>query len=141
MHLCYFGTSDPKSWGVSGQELISVPGITHSNVVLPFSPEREILAVTAGCRQYMHVGYKDGRVVRAWQWLDARQPVAVIANTIFIYDIKEDIAAHGRIGQLHAAQKSFPQAFRQANRILEIDPDNKKGKAFLFFLRDKIGSP
>lgn len=130
LQLCYLGTADPKAWGIEAQELITVPGITRSERVLPLAPKRELLAVSAGCRQYMSVGLLDGREVRAWEWLDRRTPIAKIGDTISIYDIRMDIEAHGRIGQLHLTQKEYAKALREAKRIREINPHDAQGREF-----------
>ena len=62
----------------------------------------------------------------------------VLAGTISVYDIKNDVEAHGRIGQLHAAQGELDKALREAKRILEIAPEDQQGKAFLSFVMGKI---
>lgn len=141
MVLCYFGTAAPSAWGIEAQEIITVPGITESDFVLPPRPARELLAVTAGCRQYMTVTFPDGRMIRAWEWLDSRKPVKVLAGTVFIYDITGDSPAHARLGQLHLAQGEPKKALREGLRVLEIDPSDATGRAFVEFVRLKSAGP
>ncbi|MFH2204315.1 MAG: glycosyltransferase family 39 protein [Elusimicrobiota bacterium] len=138
LQLCYFGTSDPEAWGIEAQQLATVSKSYVSDTVLPLAPERELLAVSAGCRQYMTVR-AGAETLRAWAWLDKRRPIKVVAGTFFIYDIRDDAEAHGRIGQLHAAQGDLRKALREAQRVLEIEPGSAEGKAFLSFVRGRMG--
>ncbi len=131
LNLCYFGTAEPASWGVFAQE-IPTTSLPSSRRVLPLSPEKEFLAVGAGCRQFMTLSTPDGRRIRAFDWLKDLRPIAVLAGgTMHVYDIRLNAAAHGRLGQIHLHQGEYGKALREAKRVLEIDPKSELGERFL----------
>lgn len=91
IYLSYFGTADPRAYGVR-----HVPVLTVSNV--PRSPEpgidlhgeREVLlAVSATCLQGVYCRRHD-----LFDWLRARTPVKVFGHSLFLYDLTGDADAH-----------------------------------------------
>ncbi|MBI5210465.1 MAG: glycosyltransferase family 39 protein [Elusimicrobia bacterium] len=129
--VCHFGSAPLEAWGITAQEIPASRGIPIGTHVLPPARGKEYLAVSAGCRQFMTLTLPDGKAIRAWDWLERRTPAAVLAGTIYVYDVTGDPEAHGRVGQLHYFQGEYAKALREARRVLEIAPGDPSGRAFL----------
>lgn len=138
LSLCYLGTAEPEDWGLQAQEL-AVPGASLPGTrVLPLSPPKEYLALSAGCLQFMTLKTPEGLAVPAWDWLKSRRPLAVPGGVFLVYDVTRDAQAHGRLGQLHFFQGEHAKALREARRVLEIDPADLDGRRFLEAVRSKM---
>jgi hypothetical protein len=87
IYLSYFGSAPPSYYGIRYQY---VPGTwpmewpPPGDMVPPIAP-RKILAVSVNNLQDVFTSY--GPLFR---WLWARQPVAKIGYSIFIYDLTDD---------------------------------------------------
>jgi tetratricopeptide (TPR) repeat protein len=86
----------------------------------------------------MTLSMQNGQTLKAWDWLNTRKPLHVLGHTIFIYDIAQDVEAHGRIAQIHYFQGEYPKALHEARRVLEIDPKDKLGQLLLKSIQKKI---
>lgn len=97
LYLSYFGTADPKAYGVS---YYPAPNSCPHPAPWRREPEpssgRELLAVSAMNMQGAYFGDRS-----AYAWLATRQPVAVLGQSISIYDITDDPGAHDALAALY----------------------------------------
>lgn len=97
LYLSYFGTADPKAYGVS---YYAAPNSCPHPAPWTREPEpstgRELLAVSVMNMQGTYFGDRD-----AYAWLATRHPVAVLGYSISIYDITDDPDAHGALAAMY----------------------------------------
>lgn len=97
LYLSYFGTADPKAYGVS---YYPAPNSCPHPAPWTREPEpstgRELLAVSVMNMQGTYFGGQD-----AYAWLAARRPVAVLGHSISIYDITDDPDAHVALAAMY----------------------------------------
>lgn len=97
LYLAYFGSAEPRAYGVSYR-----PAPNSCPHPAPWKPEpepgtgRELLAVSAMNLQGVFFGD-----TRAYAWLGARRPVAVLGHSISVYDITDDAAAHRALSEMY----------------------------------------
>lgn len=111
IYLSYFGTADPRAYGVR-----HVPVLTVSNV--PRAPEagvdlhgqREVLlAVSATNLQGVYYRRHD-----LFDWLRERKPVKVFGHSLFLYDLTGDADAHVQLARI------FEESGLPGNAALEL---------------------
>lgn len=110
--LSYFGRDCPSRLGIARQDAFSTPGPCAPGALLPVELEREWLAVSATKRQ----GYYETVRPPLWAWLEGREPFAVVARSILIYDVSRDAEAHERLAAMYAAAGQDAAAARERAR-------------------------
>jgi len=104
LYLAYFGTADPRAYGVRYR-----PAPNSCPHPAPWMPEpepdsgRELLAVSVMNLQGVYFNDRD-----AYGWLASRQPVAVLGYSIAVYDITEDAAAHTALDRMYERYGGAP---------------------------------
>jgi hypothetical protein len=97
LYLAYFGTADPRAYGVHYRP---APNSCPHPAPWVRDPEpaagRELLAVSAMNLQGVYFGDR-----HAYSWLDTRRPVAVLGYSIWIYDITNDADAHEALARMY----------------------------------------
>lgn len=115
--LSYFGQDCPQVYGIVGQEAFSTPGLCsgHSSP-LPVDTGREWLVVSATKWQ----GFYE-RATPVWSWLWEKEPYTVLGNSLLVYDITRDAAAHLSLAEMYdrAGLRAF--AKRERARARRID--------------------
>jgi hypothetical protein len=97
LYLSYFGTADPKAYGVS-----YYPAPNSCPHPAPWTREaepstgRELLAVSVMNLQGTYFGTHN-----AYAWLALRHPIAVLGHSISIYDITDDADAHSALAAMY----------------------------------------
>ena len=110
LYLSYFGTADPRAYGVS-----YYPAPNSCAHQAPWTRElepasgRELLAVSAMNLQGVFFGD-----TAAYGWLAARRPVAVLGYSISVYDITDDPAAHAALARMY--ERYGPKELAPAER-------------------------
>lgn len=109
--LSYFGMDCPPRYGLRVQEAFSTPqACTGSHELLPVDEGREWLAVGATKWQ----GYYE-KGTPAFQWLHERRPEAILARSMFVYDVTRDAPAHRELAAMYA-RAGRPEAARRERR-------------------------
>jgi dolichyl-phosphate-mannose-protein mannosyltransferase len=97
LYLSYFGTADPRAYGVS---YWPAPNACPHPAPWTRDPEpatgRELLAVSAMNLQGVFFGD-----TAAYGWLAGRPPVAELGYSISVYDITDDPAAHSALARMY----------------------------------------
>ena len=110
LYLSYFGTADPRAYGVS---YYPAPNSCAHQAPWMREPEptsgRELLAVSAMNQQGVFFGD-----TAAYGWLAARRPVAMLGYSISIYDITDDPSAHAALARMY--ERFGPKEFAAAER-------------------------
>jgi 4-amino-4-deoxy-L-arabinose transferase-like glycosyltransferase len=111
----YSGINNPEAWGLAYQDVFS-PAVVNSfraDAPQPIDAPYELLAVSAWLR---HNPF--------YAWLDQKKPEAFLGNTIFVYDISNDVESTLEIGQIYLLMERLELAKRQLARARRIDPAN-----------------
>jgi hypothetical protein len=97
LYLSYFGTADPRAYGIGYR-----PAPNSCPHPAPWQPEaepnagRELLAVSVMNLQGVYFGN-----VNVYGWLNDRRPVADLGHSILVYDITDDADAHSALARLY----------------------------------------
>ena len=116
--LSYFGTAMPDRLrnplpvcaGPSGEP----PPDVH-----PDETDRELLAVSVTNLQGTYLGNK-----ALYRWLLAREPVAVIGYSIYVYNLTGDAAAHWSLANVYLEAGPSALAIPELKKVVKIRPDN-----------------
>ena len=110
LYLSYFGTADPRAYGVS---YWPAPNSCPHQAPWTRDPEpgtgRELLAVSA--MNLQGVFFDDAG---AYGWLGKRRPVAVLGHSISVYDITDDPDAHSALARMY--ERFGPAELAEAER-------------------------
>ncbi len=95
IYLCPFGSVDPHAYGI---QYVPLSPVTSFDLVadrIDFSREKvQILAISATNREGLY--YNDPN---AFGWLKSRRPLALLADSIWVYDVTGDSDAHRHFAQ------------------------------------------
>jgi hypothetical protein len=112
LYLAYFGTADPRAYGV--RYWPAPNSCPHSAPWVP-DPEpvsgRDLLAISAMNLQGAFFGDPD-----AYAWVRARRPVAVLGYSIWIFDITTDPEAHAALARMY--ERFGPSSLAAEERAL-----------------------
>lgn len=110
IYLSYFGTADPRAYGVRHVPVLSVGNVPRpSEAGVSLHGEREVLlAVSATNLQGVY--YRDRGM---FAWLRERRPAKVLGHSLFVYDLTGDAEAHERLAKI------FSEAGLPGNAALE----------------------
>ena len=90
----------------------------------PAAGSREILAVSVVNLQRVFAPAED-----YFSWLNEREPIAKIGDSIYLYDITGDAQAHLHMAEAYIKSKYLlPQAESEIARVLSLDPSNAEAK-------------
>ena len=110
--------ADLDYWIGPHQDLV-VPwsiGDPYSHVNSP-EPRKEYLLVSATYRSGCGL-YDTG----LFKWLDERRPEALLAGSVFVYDVTKDASAHNRLGLIYYALRQWDLALRECRRAASLSP-------------------
>jgi hypothetical protein len=117
LYLSYFGTAEPRAYGVRYR-----PAPSSCAHLAPWSREpepatgREFLAVSAMNMQ--GIFFDDPR---AYAWLAEREPVAVLGYSISVYEITDDLAAHRALARMYDHYGPAELAAEERDRVRAIE--------------------
>jgi tetratricopeptide (TPR) repeat protein len=117
--LSYFGSSVPEYFGRDFQDLFSFGiwgGKAHVNSL---KPAKEILAISVTNLQGLYLSRMG---VNTFFWLKEKRPKEVIGDTIYVYDVTGDAAAHERLANIYFISGQNAQAARECERALILEP-------------------
>ncbi|HUR33868.1 MAG TPA: phospholipid carrier-dependent glycosyltransferase [Vicinamibacterales bacterium] len=116
LYLAYFGTADPRAYGVRYR-----PAPNSCPHPAPWVPEpepatgRELLAVSAMNLQGVFFG--DTGI---YGWLAARRPLAILGHSISVYDITDDADAHAALARLYDRFGPVEWAAEERSRAVRL---------------------
>lgn len=116
LYLSYFGTADPRGYGIN-----YVPAPNSCAHAAPWTPApepesgRTLLAVSAMNLQGVYFGD-----VAAYAWLTSRTPVATLGHSIVVYDITNDPDAHESLGRMYERYGPASRAADEFSRALRL---------------------
>ena len=111
----YWGSSRPEIWGLEYQDVFSASVASEfrkETVNDPRTP-REWLVVSA----YLRTNHN---MRNAYNWLYDRKPIAVVGNTLFVYDITTDEQSIRQIGEIYRLMHRPVLVRRQADRLAYV---------------------
>jgi hypothetical protein len=112
LYLSYFGTADPRAYGVSYWPAPnSCPNPPRWTREAEPTAGRELLAVSVMNLQGVFFGDAN-----AYGWLSTRRPVAVLGYSISVYDITDDPVAHSALARMY--ERFGPPEFAEAEHRL-----------------------
>ena len=92
VYLSYFGVADPSHYGIRYRPFAWITNVERKEGIepddAPAGKERVLVAVSATNLQAAYFVEKE-----LFGWLKSREPLAVAAHSIFLYDLTEDEAA------------------------------------------------
>jgi hypothetical protein len=102
VYLSYFGTDRPEAYGISFDPLptygrVGPPG----GAAIPADSPRHVLVVSANNLLGIYLNDPD-----TFAWLRAREPTAVVAGCLYVFDLTGDADAIGRVRALSPVVKS-----------------------------------
>jgi hypothetical protein len=116
LYLSYFGTADPRAYGVSYW-----PAPNSCAHQAPWTPDaepasgRELLAVSAMNLQGVFFGDPG-----AYGWLRTRRPIAVLGHSMWVYDITADADAHAALARMYERFGPAELAAEERARVLRL---------------------
>lgn len=115
VYLSYFGTADPCRYGL---RFVYLPGTMYrcQEQVQP-GQRPGFIAVSATNLQSVYLDYEE-----SYEWLKPRQPLAQIGYSIFVYDIREDPAAHYNLGILYLKYGLAQEALSEFQAVAKLSP-------------------
>ena len=93
---------------------------------MPPGTSRELLAISVNSLQAVH--FEDKNLYR---WLYARQPLAKIGYSIYVYDLTGDAEAHLRLAEVYLKAGPRSLALPELRRVLALDPANAEAARLL----------
>jgi hypothetical protein len=110
--LGYWGSNRPETWGLIYQDAFSI-AITNKfrpeTVNDPRTP-REWLVVSAHLRT-------NPSSRGAYEWLKDRRPMTIVGNTLFVYDITDDVESIEELERIYRLMGRTRLVQRQAERL------------------------
>ena len=120
----------PKTYGITYQDFYSYNlANRREDHINSLNPARELFVISANSLQCLY--YPDKTL---YDWLKQKKPLAVVAYTLFIYDITNDADAQARLGVMYLNNVLFQRAERQFRRVLAIEPDNRVAQQYLDYI-------
>ncbi|HSQ57896.1 MAG TPA: hypothetical protein VLM40_19385, partial [Gemmata sp.] len=95
VYLGYFGTDRPESHGIRYQSLPGYGGLVPRGETIPANAPRHVLAVSVNNLLGLQLNDPE-----TYSWLRDREPAAVVAGCIHVYDLTGDPAAIARVRAL-----------------------------------------
>ncbi|OGS46117.1 MAG: hypothetical protein A2539_03240 [Elusimicrobia bacterium RIFOXYD2_FULL_34_15] len=123
--LSYYGNAKPEYYGLKPQYLCIVSEAHNENYLNSIHPKRRLFAISASIMQMLNLRVNNSNKTD-FQWLKKYNPIKIIGNTIFVYDITNDINAYEHIAEIYLSVKLLNIAEREYQRILLLDPTNEK---------------
>ncbi len=116
LYLSYFGTADPRAYGIRYRP---APNACPHLAPWTSDPEpatgRELLAVSV--MNLQGVFFAD---VKAYAWLESRQPEAVLGYSILVYDITDDPDAHSALARMYERFGPIERAAEERARVVRL---------------------
>jgi 4-amino-4-deoxy-L-arabinose transferase-like glycosyltransferase len=130
--LSYFGSSVPEYFGRDFQDLFSFGIWGEKKHINSPDPAKEILAISVTNLQGLYlsqIGFN------TFFWLNDKRPKDIIGNTIHIYDITSDTAAHRRLAHIYFISGQFERSVRECERVLKLAPGDSVAEFILALTR------
>jgi len=136
IYLSYFGTAAPCYYGLHFAYLPAFPEL-HSRCELGLQESRpDFLAVSATNLQAVYLPYKG-----SFEWLKAYRPIARIGYSIFVYDIRGDVAARNNLGILYLKYRMLREALKEFQLAVELAPSESMVYSNLGFTYSLLSMP
>lgn len=119
--LSYYGSSLPNYLEHDFQDLFSFGIWGDKKHVNSEHPRKEILAISVTNLQGVYLS-KIG--VNTFFWLKNKKPIKIIGNTIFVYDITNDLEIHERLAHIYFITGQYKKAIHESKRSLAISPNS-----------------
>ena len=116
LYLSYFGTADPRGYGI-----VYYPAPNSCAHAAPWVPEvepdtgRTLLVVSAMNLQGVYFGDPS-----AYAWLTRKAPVVVLGHSMAVYDITNDADAYASLAQMYERFGPAPFAADASARALRL---------------------
>lgn len=116
IYLAYFGSAPPASFGIQYQYLPTFGNAPPEEAwQVPLGGQQELLAISVANLQGTYLEDHG-----AYRWLFDREPVARIGNSIWVYNIAGDAAAHRHLEQIYRHASMMELADREQQKIERI---------------------
>ncbi|MFH2070891.1 MAG: glycosyltransferase family 39 protein [Elusimicrobiota bacterium] len=120
IYFSYFGTADPAYYGIKYVPISFVSAINRTgDEVNPLDEHRCLFAISATNLQGV---YTQGP--NRFSWLKTRSPIKIIANSIFVYDITDDVEAHEILARYFTIEKQYDKSINHYKQIVKLNPEN-----------------
>jgi 4-amino-4-deoxy-L-arabinose transferase-like glycosyltransferase len=116
IYLAYFGSAPPATFGIKYQSLPTFGNSPPEEAWrVPWSKQQELLAISVTNLQGTYL--TDHGMYR---WLFDREPVARIGNSIWVYNVAGDAAAHRHLERIYRHASMMELADREQKKIDRI---------------------
>ncbi|NOZ64001.1 MAG: phospholipid carrier-dependent glycosyltransferase [Caldiserica bacterium] len=119
VYLGYFGTANPKWYGINYRHLPSNTGDINRYYPSLIPQRREIIAISVST--YQNIYCTD---TSFYNWLHHYKPIGNIGYSILLFDITGDPYAHLNLGINYFRSMLFLEAKEEFEKVLEIEPKN-----------------
>jgi 4-amino-4-deoxy-L-arabinose transferase-like glycosyltransferase len=116
VYFGYWGSNRPEAWGLEYQDVFS-PAITNrfrSETVNDPRAAREWLVVSAQLRMNRNTR-------NVYEWLKDRKPIAFVGNTLFVYDVTDDIESVRELRMIYGFMGRMSLVHRQEERLAYLE--------------------
>ncbi len=96
VYLSYFGTARVSAYGIRHQSLPSNFSTGNQDVLPPGT--RPLVAVSVTNLHGIYLTHRD-----LYAWLRAREPIAMLGWSIYVYDLSDEPRLHCRLAEIYAA--------------------------------------
>jgi len=116
IYFSYFGAANPTYYGIKYINLGFISNIERPDTAtsLP-TGKKDLLVVSATNLQCTY--YFDKTI---FNWLKHKKPYQIIGNTLFVYDITNDIESRQRIIKILEAMRNYKQLEKELNFLNQI---------------------
>lgn len=129
VYLSYFGTADPCYYGIHS---IDLPG-SYNRCGASGAKSARFLAVSATNLQSVYLPDRE-----TFAWLLPYEPVARVGQSIFVYDIEGDAAAHNNLGIVYLKYGHFETALGEFEQVVRLSPEDPEAQVNLGFVYARL---
>jgi hypothetical protein len=125
IYFSYFGAADPGYYGIKYINLGFISNIERPDIAtnLP-TGKKDLLVVSATNLQCTY--YLDKTI---FNWLKNKRPYKVIGNTLFVYDITNDIESRQHIIKILEMMRNYKQLAKEISFLSQMESLKKEKRA------------